>query len=232
MTSNVRSRPARGSSSFRPTPAVKANGMAKMVILDREHVRQIIRDRQRFGHDRHDEVWDGVYVMPPGPNNEHQGMVIEFCMVLRAVTRDADAGWILPGANVSDRRAGWEHDFRCPDVVVVLPGGIAVDCGTHFLGGPDFLIEIQSPGDETREKLPFYSKVGVRELLIVQRDSRELELFRHDGRELAPVVESVVRRQRWLRSEVVPLAFRRRIMRGVPRLEVTRTDGVHATWTV
>lgn len=171
--------------------------------------------------------------MPPAPNNDHQSMVGSFVALLKATLESPGQIQVFPGANVSDRRRGWKKNFRCPDVVVVLTGGRAVDCGTHWLGGPDLLIEIQSPGDETLEKLPFYSSVGVRELLVVERDSRELTLYRHDGTSLLEVEPEGRNGGRFLRSAVVPLAFRRRAVRGIgPQVEIIRTDGTAQTWLV
>ncbi len=34
----------------------------EMLVLDRPFVEQVIADRQARGADKHDEVWDGVYV--------------------------------------------------------------------------------------------------------------------------------------------------------------------------
>ena len=34
------------------------------------------------------------------------------------------------------------------------------------------------PGDESYEKFPFYAAVGVRELLVIDRDTKEPELYR------------------------------------------------------
>jgi Uma2 family endonuclease len=207
--------------------------MPKILMLDSETNREMIRDRQRRGIDRHDEVWDGVYVMPPAPNNDHQSMVGNFVFALKVTVELPGLGRVLPGPNVSDRRRAWKKNFRCPDVVVVLQGGRAVDCGTHWLGGPDFLIEVQSPGDETPEKIPFHSSLGVRELLVVQRDSRELTLYRHDGTTLVEVNPEGRNGRGLLRSAVVPLTFRLRVVRGVgPRVEVVRTDGTAQTWLV
>ena len=42
------------------------------------------------------------------------------------------------------------------------------------MGGPDFLVEVQSPHDDTEVKIPFYSELQVRELLIIHRDTRAL----------------------------------------------------------
>src|SRR5262249_19867670 len=109
-------------------------------ILEPALVRELIRERQERGIDKYDEVWDGVYVMPPLANNPHQGLGADrpVCLCQRG-TREG-RGRVFPGANVGDRRSGWDHNFRAPDVVVVLNDSRAVDCTTHWMGGPDFLI--------------------------------------------------------------------------------------------
>jgi hypothetical protein len=204
----------------------------EMRILDPDLCRAIIRQRQRQGIDRHDEVWQGVYVVPPLANNPHQRLVLDFSTVCSSVVGPVIKGEVLPGANVSDRHEGWEQHFRAPDVVVVLAGSQAVDCNTHWMGGPDFLIEIQSPGDDTEEKIPFYSELRVRELLIVQRDSRHLRLLRHDGHSLVEVGQSGPTPNRWLKSQVLPLAFRWIATDQGPRIQVKRTDGKRKIWTI
>jgi Uma2 family endonuclease len=201
-------------------------------IVDRDIAREFIRERQERGIDLYDEVWDGVYVVPPLVNNPHQLLVSGLTVALYEVVTTTGRGVVLPGANVSDRRRGWDKNFRDPDVVVVLKGSRAVDCGTHWMGGPDFLVEVQSPGDDTEEKLPFYSQLGVRELLIVHRDTRQLRLLRPDGRQLVEVGPSDFQGKKRLVSEVVPVAFRRKVVRGTPRTEVQRTDEKPGQWLV
>ena len=49
--------------------------MNRLLVLDQYISDDLIRERQRLGNDRYDEVWDGVYVMPPMPNNFHQDLV-------------------------------------------------------------------------------------------------------------------------------------------------------------
>jgi hypothetical protein len=200
-------------------------------ILDPGLIDAFIRDRQERGVDGHDESWEGVYTVPALANNEPQDIVGLLTGILfNAITLE-ERGRVQPGANVSDRREGWEHRCRVPDVVVVLKDGKAVDCGTHWMGGPDFLAEVQSPHDETDEKIPFYSELQVREFLVIHRDTRELRLYRHDGKELAPVGLTDFQGGKWLFSEVVPLAFRRKGGKKNPRTEVRRTDGQTGSWT-
>ena len=38
-------------------------------------------------------------------------------------------------------------------------------------------MEVLSPGDESRTKLPFYAKVGVREVWLIDPETRVLEVF-------------------------------------------------------
>jgi Uma2 family endonuclease len=140
------------------------------------------------------------------------------------VVTDPESDEVLPGANISDRRSGWEKNFRCPDIVVILYGSRAVDCGTHWFGGPDFLTEIMSPGDDTDQKIPFYSQLQVRELLIIHRDTRELRLLRHNGRELVEIEPVLFKGKMGLVSEVLPLAFRRISIGGKVRTEILRSD--------
>jgi Uma2 family endonuclease len=204
----------------------------QMRIFDADLCRDLIRRRQALGIDKHDEVWEGVYLVPPLANNAHQDVVSFLAVILFNVISLEGLGRVQAGANVSDRQDGWEHNFRAPDVVVVLQSGRAVDCLTHWCGGPDFLIEVASPGDETEEKIPFYAQLQVRELLIVDRDTREPRLYRHDGQQLALVPLSTFRRKPWLVSAVVPLAYRRIDSPNGPRLGIRRTDGKRGTWTV
>ena len=201
-------------------------------VYDRLLAQALVEARQERGLDRNDEVWEGVYVVPPLANNPHQRLVGGLTAVFHGVIQLPGRGQVLPGANISDRGSNWETDFRCPDVVLVLNGGRAVDCTTHWMGGPDFLVEVQSPGDETEAKLGFYSRIQVRELLIVHRDTRILRLYRHNGQSLISVEPTVFQGGKWLVSEVIPLAFRRRIVRGQPVTEVRRTDNTPGAWTV
>ena len=203
-----------------------------LLIRDDELRDSIIEERKKRGTDLYDEVWEGMYVMPSMPNLEHQKMVRRLSTIFAEVLEPDESGEVYPGANVSDRRTNWKENYRVPNVIATLKNGRAIACGTHLFGGPDFLVEIESPGDDTEEKVPFYGKIGVRELLIIQRDKRTLRLLRHDGQELVLVKPSPQNGKEWLRSEVLLLAFRRTVTKGVPLTLVRRTDGEPGQWTV
>jgi Uma2 family endonuclease len=112
-----------------------------------------------------------------------------------------------------------------------LHAGQAQNCGTHWCGAADFLVEVTSPGEGTREKLPFYSRLGVRELLLLDRNTWTLELHRHDGEHLQIVAQSQPNSQEFLASEVLALAFRLVPGDPRPRVEVKSTER-EQTWLV
>jgi Uma2 family endonuclease len=206
--------------------------MTSTLIRDRDLSRRLIRERHRMGCNQHDEVWDEVYVLAPMPDLKHQDLVEEFTSILRDVVKVPKLGRVQPGANVSDRRTNWKKNYRVPDVLVVLNGGRAVDCKTHWMGGPDFLVEIESPDEDISEKVVFYAKIGVRELLVVHRESRVMMLYRLQNDELELVGRSTPRSSSWLSSEVLPLEFRTRHERGQPRIDARRTDAQQQQWTI
>ena len=164
-------------------------------------------ERHAWGGDRYDEVWEGTYVMSPLPNIEHQEIVSRLVRILGDVVGWPGQGEVFPGINLSDRGDDWEHDYRAPDVAVFLPGNRAEKWVTHFRGPADFLVEILSPGDRTREKIPFYSRLGVQELLLVDRQPWTLELYRWQNGQLQRIGQSTLDAGDVLVSEAVPLTF-------------------------
>jgi Uma2 family endonuclease len=93
--------------------------------------------------------------MSPIADNDHQWISFRLADALLDAMRRIEEARILPGANVTDQVENWTKNYRCPDVVVFLPGSPAVDRETHWLGVPDFAIEVVSPGDRSRKKFPF-----------------------------------------------------------------------------
>ena len=110
--------------------------------------------------------------------------------------------------NLAASVENWEHDYRVPDVVVFLADTAAENHDVFWTGAADFIIEITSPRDRTYEKIPFYSRIGVRELLIVNRQSWAIELYRHQDGGLQKVGESTLEQPEVLSSEELPLEFR------------------------
>ena len=193
------------------------------VIHDTLVEERLKAERAASGADRHDEVWENVYMMAPMPNCEHQVLVGRFTRVLGEVVSDAGSGDVLPGVNVSDRVDGWETNYRVPDVAVFLKTTRAVNHEQFWCGGPDFVVEIVSPQDQTREKLGFYGAIGTRELLVVDRDPWQLQLYRHDGSVLALVASVLVDQESWIESQTLGLRMRLRSGADRPWIEVCHT---------
>ena len=107
---------------------------------------------------------------------------------------------------------------------MILAASKAEDCGTFWRGAADLVIEITSPGDRTHEKLPFYSRLGVREVLIVNRQSWTLELYRHQAGGLEKAGQSAVDRPEVLTSGVLPLRFCLLPGKPRPQIEVTHVE--------
>ena len=202
-----------------------------MLVLDNRVEKQVKAERQISGADRYDEVWDGVYVVSPLPDNEHQDVRTGLGIAIQNAVGFDGPVQIYAGVNVSDRIDLWLFNVRIPDVAVVFPGGAARDCKTHYCGGPDFCAEVTSPGDRSRDKLDFYAGIGVRELLVIDRDPWAQELYRLNRARLEPVGRSDLAKADALASAVVPVSFR--LVPGTkrPAIEVVHRDGVQR-WLV
>ncbi|HUR54703.1 MAG TPA: Uma2 family endonuclease, partial [Gemmataceae bacterium] len=159
----------------------------------------------------------------PMPNNEHQDLVAMFNHIFFLTINRAQGDRTHPGANVSDRDAGWLQNYREPDVVVYLAENPARDAGSHWVGGPDLGIEIASPGEDPTAKLAFYAQVNTRELMIVERNPWAVELYRLTNGALVSVGRSDLTSPAVLTSGVLPLSFQLRAGTPRPTILVTHT---------
>ena len=199
-----------------------------LLVLDKWVERRLRAQRKAWGADHHDEVWEGVYIMSPLPDLDHQELVIGLGAAFHQAIVHPGLGKVYPGANVSDRIEGWKKNYRAPDIVVVLRDSAAQKHGVFVTGPIDFVVEIVSRGDRSRKKLPFYSKIGVREVLFVERKPWRLKLYRHDGEALkltgACEIDAAP-----LCSDVLPFSFQLTSAEPRPALLLTHTtDG--RTW--
>jgi Uma2 family endonuclease len=111
-----------------------------------------------------------------------------------------------------------------------LNGTQAEDCGEFWYGGPDFVVEVVSPRDRTRKKIPFYEKVGTRELLIIDRRPWQLTLLRLIEKELRQVGQSSFDQRNELASQVLPLSFQLAGDEALPKITIRHSDG--RQWTI
>ncbi len=196
-----------------------------VAVTDPEAIRRLKADREATGLDRRDEMWDGIYVMSPSPNFEHQTISDQLWLVFWSVLDLAGGGVVIHDFNVSDRIEGWTENYRIPDIAVYLITNTSVNCGTHMCGGPDLAVEILSEGDLARKKLDFYAKIGTRELLLLDRHPWALELYRLAEGRLDLIGKSTPDNPDVLNSQVLPLSFRLVPGEGRPTIELARIDG-------
>jgi Uma2 family endonuclease len=197
-----------------------------VLISNPAFFRKLIRRRIACHVERFDEVWDGVYVVSPLPTNEHQEVLGDILFAMQMTIGQTGLGEVRSNSPVSDREKKWGRNYRLPDVAAFLPGGPGICKKSHWLGGPDFAVEIISPHDRSRKKFDFYAKVGVKELLLVDRKPWCLELYRLQDGKLVLVGKSDLDHPTILASEVVPLSFQLVANDPRPRIEIVHSDGV------
>lgn len=131
-----------------------------------------LEERRRLGHDRFDEVWDGVLHIVPSPSSMHQRFEGNLEAVLRP--RVMPSGFeVFHNLDLLDRVKG-EDNYRQPDIAVVSPNDV-MERGIK--GHAELVIEILSPNDESREKFPFYAKCRIPEYWIVHPITRAIEVY-------------------------------------------------------
>lgn len=195
------------------------------MVLDPNLEQRLLEERRAWGADKFDEVWEGVYMMAPLPNYEHQNLVGDLFMILKELLGLQKLAEVLPGVNLAAQTGVWTEDYRCPDIAVFLRDTKAENCDTHWRGPADFLIEITSPGDRTHDKIAFYNRIGVHDVLIVNRETWPLELYQRQDDQLQLSAQSRLPDGATLASNKVPLHFRLIPGEKRPAIEVTRTTG-------
>ena len=144
---------------------------------------EMIAERQRLGLDIRDEVWDGVYHVVPPASEEHQRIGAELLVVLASLAREAGLAFRYE-TGLFDPTGPIERDYWVPDLMVFRPE-YRVRAGIR--GRVELVVEIRSPGDDSLLKVPYYSRVGVQELLIIERDTKEVRRWEEGTEGLAEV---------------------------------------------
>ena len=122
--------------------------------------------RRALDQDRLDEVWEGEYHVAPYAHGRHGAVENELAVVLRPYARRAGLRGSA-GCNI-----GIKDDFRVPDMSFFEPGPTRLWNPTAAI-----VVEVVSPGDESRAKYTFYHRAGVEEVLIVDPEARTVEVF-------------------------------------------------------
>ena len=130
-------------------------------------IEDLIARRHALGLDTHDEVWEGDYHMAPAAHAWHGLVDQQLAVLLDPLLRSAG----LVGGGPFN--LGGPGDFRVPDrgAFSAAPSGVWVPTAA-------LVVEIESPEDETWDKLPFYAAHRVEEVLVVSPYRREVVWLR------------------------------------------------------
>jgi Uma2 family endonuclease len=175
----------------------------------------IVEGRRLRGDDRRDEVWEGVLHVAPQPVAAHQLLATQLGIVLSNIARGRGLWVVLEPGHY---QPGVDNNYRVPDVALFANEHLA-DRGIE--GRAELVIEILSPHDESREKLPFYAKVGTPEAWLIAPRTCELEVFDLRGghiRAVSPRADGAI--------ESPTLGLVMSVTPG-PRLEIRDGDDVH-----
>ncbi len=115
--------------------------------------------------------------MPPMPNRSQQELELALGAWLKTYWARPRSSKVYPPINLA-LPGRWPEDYRIPDLVLLMPDRFHIDRNEYFEGGPTVVVEIRSPGDESYEKLPFYAQLRVPEVWIIDRDTRQPQVFR------------------------------------------------------
>lgn len=145
----------------------------------------LLEERRARGADRWDEMWEGELHMVPPPSEQHQAVGTA---LLRALAPLAEAHGLVARYVTGLFRPGVDDDYKVPDQLYARP---ELRSQRGFEGGASLVVEILSPNDETYAKLDWYASVGVDEVLVIEPETRRVELYANrDGRmeSVEPVV--------------------------------------------
>ncbi len=141
----------------------------------------ILERRRRLDLDRHDEMWEGVLHMAPAPHDAHADVQHQLAVLLDAPARRAGLRPLIGG----EFNIGEPENYRVPDGGLLRGRQAATWHPTAALA-----VEVVSPGDESRAKLPFYAAHDVDEVLIVNPATRTCDWLALKDGEYRPIERS------------------------------------------
>jgi Uma2 family endonuclease len=143
-------------------------------------IERLLDERRRSGADRRDEVWEGILHVIPPPSVEHERLAHRLHVLLDPL---ASAAGLIVAGTVG---IGSEDDYRVPDLALLRPG-----YAPQWNQTAAVILEVVSPGDDSRQKLPFYAAHDVDEVVIVDASERSVEwLSLGEARAYVPVERS------------------------------------------
>ncbi|NEE00688.1 Uma2 family endonuclease [Phytoactinopolyspora halotolerans] len=130
-------------------------------------VHDLLERRRALGQDLFDEVWEGEYHMVPAPHGQHGDVDDQLAQLIGPLARASG----LRGSGPCN--IGESNNHRVPDRAYFARGTTP----RAFNPTAEIVVEIVSPGDESREKFDFYFQAGVTEVLIVDPGEHSVDWY-------------------------------------------------------
>lgn len=148
-------------------------------------VRWTTADLELFPDDgKRYEIIDGELIVTRAPRWSHQEITGRIFAALDIWSQNTGLGRaaINPGIIFTD------EDSVIPDVVWASNERLdrLMDEAEHLIGAPELVVEVLSPGEKNEQrdkqlKLKLYSQQGVQEYWIVDKNLRQVQVYRRDN---------------------------------------------------
>ena len=130
----------------------------------------LLDERRRTGMDRFDELWDGEWHLVPTASTAHGRLGRELFKVLEPAAERLGLEGFFDGTGLYRT----PEDYRVPDQQCLRPE-VVTHRGTSR--GADLVVELRSPDDESYVKLDWYAAMDVREMLVIDVETRVPRVF-------------------------------------------------------
>jgi Uma2 family endonuclease len=155
--------------------------MRTLFVDPPQEVEDLIAQRKALGQDLYDEVWEGEYHVAAAPTDGHADVQVQLIRILGPL---ADrAGLLVRGPS----NIGGPDDFRVPDIAFFRG-----DKGVTWHMSAAVVVEVVSPGDESRRKFRHYFRIDVEEFLIVDPKPRSVEWYTRGADGFVPADGSAI----------------------------------------
>lgn len=131
------------------------------------------------------EIIGGAHYVTPSPVVRHQRIALRLTLRIGAYLETHPVGELLPApfdVVLSD------SDIVVPDLLYVSKERAGVVTEKNLQGAPDLVIEILSPGTQSRDrrlKRDLYERAGVQDYWLVDPETDAVEVCRQRGRSFA-----------------------------------------------
>ena len=130
------------------------------------------------------ELLDGEILMVPAPTTRHQFITANLLSLLHPFLKRTGFGRVLCSPVDVVFGEGNRREVVQPDVLFVSRERLPIVVDEEIRGAPDLVVEVLSPGTETRDrtyKKHLYGRYGVREYWIIDPVLQTLEVHQSTG---------------------------------------------------